>query len=82
MTCRELVGFIDAYLSNELPSSERVCFEQHLAKCDACVDYLDSYRSTVAMGKLAFAKHDSSEIPDEVPHDLIEAILASRKKLG
>jgi anti-sigma factor RsiW len=82
MTCRELVGFIDAYISNELPPGERVCFEQHLAECDACVDYLDSYKSTVAMGKLAFAKIDSSEIPQDVPHDLIDAILNSRKKLG
>jgi anti-sigma factor RsiW len=76
MTCRELIAFLMAYLDGELPAASRVRFDEHLAVCPACVAYLKTYRQTIALGKEAF--RDPGAVPDEVPEDLVRAILASR----
>lgn len=76
LTCRELIEFIAAYLDDELSSRERERFERHLEVCPACVDYLASYRETVRASREAFA--DEPETLEEVPDELIRAVLASR----
>ena len=79
MTCRELIEFLAEYVSGELPELERVKFDEHLAECPECVDYLKSYRATIRLGKSAFRDLDEP-VPDEVPAELIDAILAARPK--
>jgi anti-sigma factor RsiW len=78
LTCRQLIGFLAAYLDGELARDERAAFEAHLAVCPYCRDYLDSYRETVRLGKEAFGPEDA--IPDDVPGELVEAILAARAR--
>jgi anti-sigma factor RsiW len=77
MTCRELVAFLMEYLSGGLPDTDRAAFEEHLAECDACVAYLKSYEETVRLGKAAFMDLDNP-VPDEVPEELVHAILSVR----
>jgi anti-sigma factor RsiW len=77
MTCRELVAFLMEYLSGDLPNTDRATFEEHLAECDACVAYLESYKETVRLGKAAFMDLDDP-VPDEVPEELVHAILSIR----
>ena len=55
----------------------RVKFEEHLAVCQACVDYLHSYRETVRLAGEAW-REDELAIED-VPSQLIDAILAARE---
>jgi anti-sigma factor RsiW len=74
-TCRELVGFLDEYLSGELDPMRTAAFERHLALCPSCRHYLDSYRRTVELEKHAFTEDDLPPPPDE----LLEAILAIRR---
>lgn len=76
LSCRELIEFLIAYLDAELPADEHATFEAHLALCPDCVDYLASYRETIRLGRLAF----ETEPPAEVPDELIDAILATRKR--
>lgn len=53
MTCRELVDVITDYLENTLPADDRARFEEHLAACPYCVNYLDQMRITIAtLGEL------------------------------
>jgi anti-sigma factor RsiW len=78
MTCRELAEFVGAYLSGELEPAARVEFDRHLAECEACVSYLDSYRSTVDAGKAAFADEPVPAVPEE----LVRAILAAKRAQG
>jgi predicted anti-sigma-YlaC factor YlaD len=73
MTCREILDFLDAFLDGALTAEQRVLFQEHLDVCDDCVNYLDSYRATVRLGKEAFA----TDLPP-VPDDLVRAILAAR----
>lgn len=77
MTCRELIEFLDAYLNGELAVAERCDFERHLGVCRSCVNYLDTYKRTIGMGRAVFANLDS-ETPGEVPEELVRAILAAR----
>ncbi|HET6202986.1 MAG TPA: zf-HC2 domain-containing protein [Planctomycetota bacterium] len=81
ITCRELYDFIHDYLSGELPAPEGARFEEHLAVCESCVNYLESYRKTVALGKRACLR-DEDPVPPEVPEELVRAILDSRRRSG
>jgi anti-sigma factor RsiW len=66
------------YLTGELSPDVQEPFERHLSRCENCHTYLAQYRATVEAGRAAFADLDS-EVPEDVPDDLIRAILASRK---
>jgi len=77
MTCREAIDFLMEYLSGELSTSERAEFEQHVADCPDCSAYLKSYEETIKLGKAVFANPDAP-VPQDVPEELVQAILASR----
>jgi anti-sigma factor RsiW len=77
MTCREFAEFLMQYLSDELSPAERVVFDRHMAECLDCVAYLRTYQETIRLEKAAFADPAGS-LPDEVPEDLVRAILAAR----
>jgi anti-sigma factor RsiW len=77
MTCREFIDFLMEYLSGELPARERAEFERHLAECPDCSAYLKSYEETIKLGKAVFADPDAL-VPQGVPEELVQAILASR----
>lgn len=47
LTCRELVELVTDYLEGALAGPERARFEQHLADCEGCRDYLEQMRRTV-----------------------------------
>lgn len=76
MTCRELTEFIIDYVEGDLAPEERMLFEQHVGRCHTCVKYIETYRETIALGKTAFAGSDS--VPEQIPEELVRAILASR----
>ena len=78
VTCRTFVEFLMDYLSGGLPDSQRDEFDAHVAACVACVAYMKTYKETVELGKAAFQDPDS-EVPTEVPEDLIKAVLAARR---
>lgn len=79
ITCRELIDFIGDYLDDTLPADSRREFERHLGVCPSCVAYLDGYRKAVRLGQEALAVTDRPAA-DFVPHSLIRAIQAARKK--
>ena len=80
MTCREFADFMADYIGGELPVPALSQFEHHLTLCPNCRRYLDGYRATVKLGKAAF-EHSSDAVPDDVPADLVDAILAARARM-
>ncbi len=77
LTCRELIGFLDDYREERLPAEERERFEWHLARCPDCRAYLESYERTIALARHAVTAPDEG-LGEDVPADLVAAVLASR----
>lgn len=64
MDCRELVDAITAYLDGTLPDDDRRRFDDHLAACPHCTEYLAQMRKTIArLGTLdeTTLSHDARE---------------------
>lgn len=79
LSCREFMDVILAYLDGELAARERRLFEQHIRACPPCLDYLDSYRQTVALTGDAWAGCEADDgVPEEIPEELVRAVLAAR----
>ena len=53
-------------------------FEWHMRICRECREYLAAYKRSLEIGKAALGPADGA-VPDEVPEDLVRAILESRK---
>jgi predicted anti-sigma-YlaC factor YlaD len=81
MTCKDFIGFLLDYLSRELPKAQQALFEEHLKVCSSCVAYLSNYRDTVELSRAAFC-HPDGPVPEDVPEDLVAAVLAARKAGG
>jgi len=79
MTCRELADFLMDYLNEDLPDDVRAAFDRHLALCPNCVAYVKTYRTTIELGRRAFAD-DEADAGTEVPDELVRAILAARER--
>jgi anti-sigma factor RsiW len=81
LSCRELIEFLHEYLDGDLPADARRRFEAHLAVCPPCRDYLESYRRTVSLTAEAWESCGPDDpIPDEVPEELVRAVLAARPR--
>jgi anti-sigma factor RsiW len=78
MNCSALItNFISDYLEGSLPAETLADFEHHLDVCPSCVAYLLTYRTTMALTATAGR---APQPPDEdVPEELVQAILASVK---
>lgn len=76
MTCREFADFLDDYLAANLSVAALDCFDEHLGECPDCVAYLQTYRDSVRVTKAAHRDDDGT--PDDVPEDLLRAILAAK----
>jgi anti-sigma factor RsiW len=79
VTCREFIEFLSAYLDRELSPDEMDRFDGHLSACPACVDYMKTYEQTIRLTR-SLGLETGSQLPDNVPEDLVKAILASRKE--
>lgn len=78
MTCKELTDFLMDYLEKELPERTRAEFERHIAMCPPCLNYLESYKIAVELGRRVC--EGDAAVPDEVPEHLIQAILSAVRK--
>jgi anti-sigma factor RsiW len=79
LSCREFIEFIMDYLDGTLSSGESAVFEFHLGICPDCVHYLESYRETSRLSVEAL-RDPGATVPDDVPEDLVRAILELRSR--
>jgi anti-sigma factor RsiW len=79
ITCRELIDFLYLYLEGELAPSRAAEFERHLGVCKSCVNYIETYKKAIVLGKHAF---QDSEAPASAcaPDELVRAVRDSWKK--
>ena len=78
ITCKEFEDFVLRYLDDELPKRQRALFELHMRLCRECREYLAAYQRTIEIGRETFKSADET-LPEDVPEDLIKAILEVRK---
>ncbi len=76
MDCRELIEWLSEYVDGGLDPLERTRFDEHLAECEDCASYLDSFRTTLRM--LRLSKYEDSSQTATMPELLRAAILAAR----
>lgn len=80
LTCRDVVEFLMDYQAHDLDPAQRHAFEAHVAVCDECVAYIRSYEQTVRLGKAAFERLEEPA-DEQLPKELIQAILAARRRV-
>jgi len=69
LTCREVVEIVTDYLEGTMSSADRARFEEHVATCEGCTNYLRQMRETIRLtGTLT-----EEQIPDEQRRRLLEA---------
>jgi predicted anti-sigma-YlaC factor YlaD len=69
LSCKEVVELVTAYLEGVLESSEHLAFDEHLAECEACGEYLEQMRQTVRLtGRLR-----EESLPPELRDELVSA---------
>ena len=78
ITCREFEEFVLRYLDGELPPRQVKRFEWHLRLCRECREYLAAYKHAVEIGQAVLGPAQDP-VPDDVPEDLIKAVLESRE---
>jgi predicted anti-sigma-YlaC factor YlaD len=49
LVCQEVVELVTAYLEDALLPEKRAQFEEHLADCDGCTNYVEQVRLTIGM---------------------------------
>ena len=74
ITCRQLIDFIIDYVDDALDEVSRQDFERHLGVCPSCQAYLQNYRATMSLAKIAV----TDDPLDDVPEELVTRILARR----
>lgn len=75
LTCQELVELVTDYLEDTLPPVERIRFEEHLAMCDGCSEYVRQMEQTI---RLVGALTEDS-IPEPARAELLEAFRSWKK---
>ena len=49
LSCQELVELVTDYLEGALAPGDLRRFEDHIAGCDGCTEYLEQFRRTIAL---------------------------------
>jgi anti-sigma factor (TIGR02949 family) len=74
LTCQQVVELVTAYLDDGLSPEDRERFEQHLASCSGCRNYLEQMRRTIeTTGRVQLA------LPAELEEKLLEAFRGWRR---
>jgi len=66
LTCQELVELVTAYLEGGLSDADRARFEDHIAVCDGCTNYLEQMRTTIRVTGMLTPESLSEEASTEL----------------
>jgi len=68
LVCEQAVALMTEYLENDLSPRDRERFEQHLAGCPHCTEYLAQMRATIA----AAGQVEPDDLDPEALDDLVD----------
>lgn len=78
ISCQEFESFVYEYYERQLPEDQRKRFEFHMRICPMCESAFNVYVRTIELTGRVFDSQDEL-IPDEVPQELVNAMLAARR---
>jgi anti-sigma factor RsiW len=73
-----MIAFLDRYVSEELPETQRREFDWHLRLCRSCRAYLHTYRDTILLERKVLASDETRALL-EMPEELVAAIVAASR---
>jgi anti-sigma factor RsiW len=76
LTCQEVIDYLSAYVAAELPPAEQTAMDRHIAVCPACVNFLESFRATLAVTQSS----KLFPVAEPIPEGLVKAVLAAKKQ--
>ena len=79
ITCEHLLDFLTDYVENTLAPDERARFDEHLAVCPECIDYLHNFETTLRACQCSCGQTSVEGAPP-IPESLVQAILAARRQ--
>ena len=79
ITCKEFEEFVLSHLDGNLTRALQTVFDLHLRLCRECRDYLAAYQRSMEVSRAVLPSPDDP-VPEDVPEDLIKAILDSRDR--
>lgn len=77
LSCREFEDFVLDYLDGALSERQHKQFKLHLRLCRECRQYVQAYKRSIEVSQAVCSSADV-QLPEDVPEDLIKAILKSR----
>ena len=77
MTCGEVEDVLFDYVEGNLSGYALFKFEFHIKACRECRDYLAAYKKSITLGNEILGPANAPA-PDDLPEDLVSAILAAR----
>jgi len=78
LTCQQVLDYLSDYVDSRLSGQELARFEEHLAICPQCVDYLENFKATLAACRGLRDTQFQNLLP--LPDELVQAILAARAR--
>jgi anti-sigma factor RsiW len=80
LTCKELIDQLDDFVADALSPEQLEDFRLHLEECPDCVNYLDSYRKTIAA-----AQHALTAMPPSTPEaseEFVENFMSTIRRIS
>ncbi|MBV1901666.1 MAG: zf-HC2 domain-containing protein [Kordiimonadaceae bacterium] len=74
ITCREFDSFLQDYVDEELSDNQLELFDIHMKLCPMCNAHFETYMVSYKATRHVFGTTEET-VPDDVPEDLITAIL-------
>lgn len=77
-TCKQITDLVFDYLNDNLSPNIKQDFQQHLRICPDCVNFLNTYKKTVSVGRSIRPE----EIPPRVSNNVLDFLRSRMRKSG
>lgn len=75
--CHNVFALLSEYLDRELPAATCEELDRHIQNCAPCVEFVESLRKSVAVGRTYTPSVEPPAVPPEIREALREAYLKS-----
>jgi anti-sigma factor (TIGR02949 family) len=81
-SCREMFEMLSEYVDGELPADTCEEIEAHMKGCSPCIQFVDSFRSSIRMTREFCVDEHLGPMPEELRRTLERAYENSLRRRG